>query len=124
MSTNEKEVSPEAIAAAEQAAAIAQGQIVEAQHPEGIEMVEWIFTNDKTNPAIRQLFHMFHTGAFANKIGLMHAKLKDSDEVHTVICGVHVDGDNVLAFPLAKVLTTDEQDEYLAPTGDGSYVGI
>lgn len=124
MNSNETEVNQDAVAAAEAAAAIAQGQIEEAVHPEGIEMVEWCFTNDKSNPAIRQIFHMFHTGAFANKIGVMHAKVRDKDEIHTVICGVQIDGDQVLAFPIAKLLTQEEQDQYLAPTGDGSYVGL
>ena len=124
MSYNETEVNKDAAEAAEALTDIVQGDIEEAQHPEGIEMVEWLFTNDKTNPAIRQIFHLFHTGAFANKLGIMHAKVADKDEIHTVICGIQVEGDNVLAFPLAKVLTQEEQANYLAPTGEGTYVGI
>lgn len=100
-----------------------EGKVREADHPEGIVMEEWTFTNDKTNPAIRQMFHLLHQSAFKNKLGVMHAKLKDKDEVHTLIVGVEVVEGEVLTFPIAKVLTEAEQNNYVAPDGNGGWLG-
>lgn len=124
MSENEKELDPALAAAVDAATAIASGEVTEAQHPEGIEMTEWVFVNDKTNPAPRQIFHMFYDGAFKNKLGIMHAKLKDSDQVHTVIVGVEVNEQGAFCFPLAKILTAEEQANYLAPDGHGNWVAV
>lgn len=97
--------------------------VSEVEHPEGIEMTEWTFTNDKTNPMIRHMFHLLMKSAFANKIGVMHAKIKDTNEVHTVIVGVQVMPDgSVATWPIAKVFTEEEQDMYEAPDGQGNYV--
>ena len=104
-------------------AMLPEGKVREAEHPEGIEMEEWTFTNDKTNPAIRQMFHLLHQSVFKNKVGVMHAKLKDKDEVHTLIVGVEVVDGQVLTFPIAKVLTEAEQGNYLAPDGSGGWLG-
>lgn len=101
-----------------------EGKVRESDHPEGIVMEEWTFTNDKANPAIRQLFHILHQSTFKNKLGIMHAKLKDKDEVHTLIVGVEVAEDGqVLTFPIAKILTEAEQNCYLAPDGKGGWLG-
>lgn len=101
-----------------------EGNVQESEHPAGIEMQEWCFTNDKTNPAIRQLFHVLHESVFKNKLGVMHAKFKGKPEVHTLIVGVEVlPTGEVLTFPLAKLLTADEQDSYMAPDGEGNYLG-
>lgn len=96
--------------------------IAEAEHPAGIEMTEWIFTNDKTNEAIRQLFHGFYNGAFANKIGLMHAYNSETENVETIIVGVENGEDGVKLFPLAKVLDGEEIAVYKAPDGNGGYL--
>ena len=105
-------------------AMLPEGKVREAEHPEGIEMEEWTFTNDKTNPAIRQMFHLLHQSTFKNKLGIMHAKLKEKDEVHTLIVGVEVTDDGqVFTFPIAKVLTEAEQNNYLAPDGKGGFLG-
>lgn len=93
------------------------------KNPEGIELDEWVFTNDKKNPGIRQLYRMFYYSVFENKIGLMHAKVKGSDTVVTLIVGVDVDKDgNLVTWPIAKVLTEDEQNNFAAPDGHDGYV--
>jgi hypothetical protein len=51
----------------------------------------------------------------------MHAKLKDKDEVHTLIVGVEYTPEGVVTWPIAKILTEDQQSEYLAPDGNGGY---
>ena len=100
---------------------IALGDVVEASSPDGTEMEEWVFTNDKTNPMVRQLFHLLYESAFKNKLGVMHAKLKDKDEVHTLIVGVEYTDEGVITWPIAKILTEAQQTEYLAPDGNGNY---
>lgn len=96
-------------------------EVVEAEHPAGIEMSEWVFTNDKTNKAIRDLFHVLYNGAFANKLGLMHALHEESGEVHTVIVGIEQSEEGIKMFPLAKVLGNEELQAYKAPDGNGNY---
>lgn len=102
---------------------IALGKVEEAVHPDGKEMIEWAFSNDKANVHIRQLFHMFYKSVFLNKLGVMHAKRKDSDKIETLIVGVEVTDEGTLTWPLARILTEEEQGQYLAPNGDDSWVG-
>lgn len=91
--------------------------------PDGITMEEWTFTNDKANPAIRHLFHMFYESAFRNKLGLMHARDKSDGKVKTIIVGVEVGEDGqVMTWPIAKVLTEEEQGNFEAPDGNGGYI--
>lgn len=101
-------------------------EIPEAEHPEGLELQEWVFTNDKTNPALPGLFRMLHESAYKNKLGVMHAKLKGEDKVHTLIVGVelvpHGRGEaEVVCWPIAKLLTEAEQEEYMTPDGNGNF---
>lgn len=101
---------------------LASGKVAEAVHPDGMEMVEWAFTNDKTNAHIRQLFHMLYRAIFLNKIGVMHAKRRDSDKIDTLLVGVEVTPEGTLTWPLARVLSEEEQGQYVAPNGDGSWI--
>ena len=102
-------------------AVLSQLEVKEAEHPTGLEMTEWAFTNDLTNPAIRNLFHMLHQAAFVNKLGVMHALHKPTGTVQSLIVGVEVTDNGVLTWPLAKILTETEQTEYLAPDGNGNF---
>ncbi len=85
------------------------------------EMEEWVFTNDKSNPMIRQLFHLFYNSVFKNKLGLMHALHEPTKEVHTILVGVEITPEGVVTWPIAKILTEDQQGQYKAPDGEGNY---
>lgn len=95
----------------------------EQQDLDGNYVDEFTFTNDKRNPMLTQLFRMFYTSVYKNKIGLMHAKVKGKDEVHTILVGVEITPEGIITWPLAKILTEEEQDVYMAPDGEGNYVG-
>ena len=97
--------------------------VPEAEHPEGIELQEYVFTNDKSNPAGVTLFRMLHESAFRNKLGIMHALHKDTHKISTLVVGVEYDekGD-IICWPIARLLTEDEQGQYLTPDGKGGYV--
>lgn len=97
--------------------------IPEAEHPAGVEMYEYAFTNDKSNPLFLKLFHMLHNAAFANKLGVMHCKNTETDTIQTLIVGVDHTEDGITTWPLAKILTEEEQGIYLAPDGEGGYLG-
>lgn len=101
---------------------VANGNIVEAETPEGAEMTEWVFTNDPSNQAIRQLFHMFVHSAFTNKLGVMHAKRKNSNIIDTVVVGIEVVDGQIATWPIAKLLTEEEQGNYQAPDGEGGFL--
>lgn len=102
---------------------VAQGKIQEATVPKGVEgeFIEWSFSNDKENMAIRQLFHMLYQSVFTNKIGVMHCKRKDKDIIDTIIVGVEQTPEGLATWPIAKLLTEEEQGNYLAPNGRGEY---
>lgn len=88
------------------------------------EMDSWIFTNDSQNPMIQQLFHLFYDSVFQNKIGLMHALHAPTKEVHTILVGVDTDeAGGIVTWPIAKILTEDQQGEYKAPDGHGQFIG-
>lgn len=93
------------------------------QDQNGVEMQEWVWTNDPRNPMLRQLVRMLYYSVFENKIGLMHAKVKGEDMIHTLIVGVEETPEGIATWPIAKILTEDEQNKYLAPDGEGNYIG-
>lgn len=103
---------------------VADGKIKEADVPEEMaqSMVEWTFSNDKSNQAIRQLFHLLYDGVFKNKIGVMHSLNRDTNLVETLIVGIDATDGNVAAWPIAKLLTEEEQGKYASPDGNGSFV--
>lgn len=104
------------------AEAVAAGKIKEVEAPDEREMFEWTFSNDKSNNAIRQLFHMFYQIVFDNKLGLMHALNTESDKVETLIVGVEQTPNGTACWPIAKILTEEEQGKYKSPDGNGGWV--
>lgn len=100
---------------------LAMLEVQEAEHPDGKPLTEWVFANDKTNPAVRNLFHMFHQAAFVNQLGFMVARDKQTGALTTLIVGVQQDSDGLNLWPMAKVLTETEQNNYEYPDGEGNY---
>jgi hypothetical protein len=91
---------------------------------EDVKFAEWIFTNDKTNPYSRQLLHMLYDGALTNKLGVMHAKDSVTGDQVSLIVGIIRDEEgNINCFPLARFLDGSEVPQYLAPDGNGGWVG-
>ena len=89
----------------------------------GVEMDEWCFTNDKSNPAIRHLFRMFYESVMSNKIGVMHALNTETNKIETIIVGIELSpAKEVMTWPIAKVLTEEQQGCYKAPDGSGNYL--
>lgn len=91
---------------------------------EGIHFKEYIFTNDKTNPYLQQILHAFYDGVLGNKLGVMTAKVAGTEDVVTLLVGLVAGEDgNTNCFPLAKILDAVESASYLAPDGNGGWVG-
>ncbi len=101
---------------------LSQFKVEPVEHPNGGLLKEFVFVNDKTNPAVRNLFHMFHRAAFTNQLGFMVAKHEPTGDITTLIVGVDQTGDTLQMWPLARVLTEEEQTNYKVPDGNGSYV--
>ena len=94
---------------------VSEGKIEQAKVPENLEdgFVEYVFTTDTSNHAIRQLFHMFYSAVFANKIGIMHATNTETGEIETVLVGLErTDAENIATWPIARILTEEEQQKY------------
>lgn len=97
-------------------------EVKEAQHPDGLELDELVFVNEKENPAPRQLFHLLYESVFKNKLGIMNALNTADGRVYTLIVGVEQTEEGVVTWPIAKLLTEYEQNLFKAPDGEGSYV--
>lgn len=94
----------------------------QAETPPEVELVEYVFTNDKSNPFPQQILHMVYDGVFKNLIGIMEAKHESTGMVHTLLVGLEKGEDGqVNTYPLARILSLEEQTEYLAPDGKGGF---
>lgn len=103
---------------------LVKGEVVAAEQPEEMDtMIEWAFTNDKTNPAVRQIFHTLYQSVFSNTLGVMHALNTETDLIETLIVGLSRDEDgNIATWPIARVIPEAEQGKYKAPDGNGNWV--
>lgn len=99
------------------------GDVIEfPQAAPEVELNEYIFTNDHTNPFAQQVLHLVYESVFKNLVGIMQAKHKPTDEIHTLLVGLEQDGNGgINTYPLARILMQHEQNEYLAPDGKGGY---
>lgn len=99
--------------------------IIEFPQPQAsdeVELVEYIFTNDQTNPYPQQILHLVYESVFKNLVGIMQAKHKSSGDIHTLLVGLEkADGGSINTYPLARILSLEEQNEYLAPDGKGGF---
>lgn len=74
---------------------------------------------------LQALLRMFYSGAYDNKIGIMHALNIDTKTEEIVLVGIEkVEGaaDNV--FPIAKILKAEDIAAYRSPDGEGGYHGV
>ena len=81
-----------------------------------------VFANDPKSSDY-DLLQMLYTGAFSNQLGLMLAKHKDSEEIHKLIVGTewNAEAKKLETYPLARILTPEEINSYIAPDGKGNY---
>lgn len=86
-----------------------------------VELVEYVFTNDHTNPYPQQILHLLYDSVFKNLVGIMQAKHRTTGDVHTLLVGLEKAEDGINTYPLARILSLDEQSEYLAPDGKGGF---
>ena len=98
------------------------GDVIEFPQAPLVEMNEYIFTNDPTNPFPQQILHLMHDIVFKNLMGIMQAKHRTTGEIHSILVGLELaDDGSVNTYPLCRILTQSEQAEYLAPDGKGGY---
>jgi hypothetical protein len=100
---------------------VSEGKIQEAEVPDNLEgeFVEYVFDpSPVTNPALRQLFHMFYSAVFGNKIGIMNATNTETGKIETVLVGLERVDDGVATWPIARILTEEEQTKYEFKQGD------
>lgn len=90
---------------------------------EAFELVEYIFTNNKESPFPKNLLHLFYEGCFTNTVGIMEAKNKLTGNVELLLVGLEKAEDGINTYPMARILSLEEQDNYLAPDGYGNYPG-
>lgn len=90
--------------------------------PEATKFDLHVFTNDQSNPfAIKQL-EMFYRCVLASKVGIMHAKNKETGAIETLLVGVENSPSGIISYPLAKILDEGDLNTYLPPDGQGGYL--
>lgn len=84
-----------------------------------------VFTNDPTNPiAIKQL-EMLYRAVLSSRVGLMHAKNTVTGKVETILVGLEKDPvEGLLTYPIARLLTEEDQNVYQPPDGHGNYISF
>lgn len=88
------------------------------------ELVEWVFSSNTKNPFPAQILHMFYDAVRTNRLGIMEAKNADTGEIAALLVGIDVLEDNkVNTYPLARIFTPDDAQNWLAPRGDGTFIG-
>lgn len=88
------------------------------------ELVEWVFSSNTKNPFPSQILHMFYDSVRKNRIGIMEAKDKGTGEIAALLVGIEVhENGGVSTYPLARIFTPDDVNVWLAPRGDGTFIG-
>lgn len=86
------------------------------------QMIPHVYSNDPYNPVPYGLLDILYRQVFENRVGIMHAKDKKTGDVVPVICFVgDRDNEDVALYPIARMLSEAEVEDYLAPVGDGEY---
>lgn len=89
------------------------------------DMIPWVFSNDKKNPAPMGLLNMFYSGVFSNTLGIMVAKDSETGDIVSVLVGLSKDGNGEPAiYPIARILGDSESKRYLPPDGNGGYIDL
>jgi hypothetical protein len=89
-----------------------------------VELIEWVFSADVKNPFPAQLLHLFYEMVSTNKLGIMQAKSTLTGSVDNILVGVDRNEEGELVtYPLARILNENELGTYLAPRGDGTFIG-
>lgn len=81
-----------------------------------------VFTNDKGNPFPFTQLELFYQCVQASKVGLMHAKNRETGVIETLLVGVEQGPDGIIGYPLAKILDESDLNLYLPPDGMGGYL--
>lgn len=80
------------------------------------------FTNQVESHQLDDILKMFYQGTYGNTLGIMTAFNLTTSEEELVLVGVVLDADGKAdCFPLAKILSSEDAGQYLAPNGKGGY---
>lgn len=88
--------------------------------------VKDVMLNVMTNTPNEHLFstlEMLYKEAYANNVGLMVAKRKDNSELELILVKTAMEKGKLVSYPMARLLSGTEANNYLAPDGRGGYVG-
>lgn len=86
-----------------------------------VEIVLSYFTNNPEDESAVQLLQLFYKGAMENSIGIMRALRADNGEEDLILVGIENKDGAILTYPLARVLTPDDANNYYSPDGKGGW---
>lgn len=81
-----------------------------------------VFTNDQGNPFPFTQLDLFYQCVQASKVGLMHAKNRETGVIESLLVGVEQGPNGIISYPLAKILDENDLNLYLPPDGMGGYL--
>lgn len=81
-----------------------------------------VFSNEPTAMDY-DLLQMLYASAFGNQLGFMHAKHKETGEIHRLLVGTEWNSakQKLDVYPLARFLDPENVGDYLSPDGKGGY---
>lgn len=86
------------------------------------EILLTVFTNTPHDEAAYQVLQLFYKGAVENSVGMMRALNNATGDEELILVGLQARADGGIdSFPLAKVLTKDEVENYFSPDGRGGW---
>ncbi len=92
------------------------------QNAEPKEIALAVFSNDPLSVDY-DILQMFYHGAYANSIGFMKARHKETGELQRLLVGTewNPQTEKLDVYPLARLLEPEEVSQYSAPDGKGGY---
>lgn len=94
---------------------------------EGVELALMVFANDKSEQqteVLRGLLKMVYSAALTNQIAVMEAKNTETGKLEVVLVGVtHGPDGSVNCWPLFLPLRAEDVGKYIAPDGQGGFIG-
>jgi hypothetical protein len=102
-----------------------QGNVIPEPKVEAVPEVElnmYIYSNNGHDAPAESLLRLFYEGALQNTIGVMRARVGDTDETALLLVGVAPkEGGGTQVYPLARILGQEDVANLKSPDGKGGW---
>ena len=95
--------------------------MAKAKKQKEMEILLSVFSNNPMDEAAYQTLQLFYKGAVENSVGIMRALDGVTGETALILVGIEKDHSGIKTYPLARVLTPDDANNYFSPDGTGGW---